>query len=315
MRNDAPHQHALRRVGALIEVVERQVHDAPYIMRAFELGEGVELVAERDQGTVGIERALRVCAGAGGVDDGRWIVRPHRFAAAGEVVRADGFAKLDQFPKRQQRRVLGVEHVAVVDDDKLPQGRKPVEHRQHLVDVLLILGDQHRSAGMAQHVLRLVTRTGRIEAVADRADALRGEVGEQPFRRRIADDGNAVAGLHAQRDQATADALDLLGQFLPRGFAVEAAAFHAQRNLARRARAPHGPAATEWSAALHPAQAPGRRDGQTAPHGYRAASYSQHPHPRRGPPLHRAAGRTRTDVSWESALGRASGDCFLSIIR
>ena len=49
------------------------------------------------------------------------------------------------------------EHIAVVDDDELAQGRKAIEHREHLVDMLLVLGHQHRGAGMAKHKLRFLT--------------------------------------------------------------------------------------------------------------------------------------------------------------
>src|SRR5215472_194832 len=86
---------------------------------------------------------------------------------------------------------------------------------------------------MTKHEFRLVARTGRIEAVADGAEALDGEVGKQPFRRGIADDGDAGATLHAKRDQAAPDARDLVGKLRPFGLAIEAAALYPKRRLRR----------------------------------------------------------------------------------
>src|SRR5262249_25370934 len=65
MGNDPLNQHALRCIRALVEVIERQVYDAADIAAAVELRESVELVAERDQRPMRVQRAFRMGAGAG----------------------------------------------------------------------------------------------------------------------------------------------------------------------------------------------------------------------------------------------------------
>src|SRR5262249_6942018 len=84
---------------------------------------------------------------------------------------------------------------------------------------------------MTKHEFRLVARTGRIEAVADGAEALDGEVDQQPFRRGIADDGDAVATLYAKSHQAACDARDLIGKLRPFGLAIKPAALYPKRRL------------------------------------------------------------------------------------
>src|SRR5207245_6384504 len=86
---------------------------------------------------------------------------------------------------------------------------------------------------MTKHEFRLVARTGGIEAVADGAEALDGEVGQQPFRRGVADDGDAVATLHTKRDQAAPDARDLVGKLQPFGLTIETAALGPKCSLRR----------------------------------------------------------------------------------
>ena len=102
-------------------------------------------------------------------------------------------------------RMAVAEHVAVVDDDDLAQARQPFGSGEHLVDMLLVFGDEHRCAAMPQHEFRLVARTGRIKPIADRADALRSEIGEQPLGQRIANDGDTVAGANPKGLQGKPD--------------------------------------------------------------------------------------------------------------
>ena len=66
---------------------------------------------------------------------------------------------------------------------------------QHLVGLLLVAGDDDPRAGVADDVLQLDPGIGRIDADRDRADHLGAEIGVKPFRRILAGDGDAVAGL------------------------------------------------------------------------------------------------------------------------
>ena len=67
--------------------------------------------------------------------------------------------------------------------------------RQDLVDVFLVLGDEDRGAAVAHLVLDLGGRGGRIDAVDDRAERLRGEIADHPFLADVAHDGDALAAL------------------------------------------------------------------------------------------------------------------------
>ena len=58
--------------------------------------------------------------------------------------------------------------------------------------MFLVLGHQHRGAAIPKDEFNLLPRTGRIKAEADCADALHGEVSQQPVRQWIPDDGDTV---------------------------------------------------------------------------------------------------------------------------
>ena len=102
--------------------------------------------------------------------------------------------EIKQFLERHQCGVAIAEHVAVVDDDDLAQAAgSRSSSGKTLSTCSWSSATSTRSAAVPQHELRFLARAGRIEAVADGADALGGEIGEQPFRQRVADDCDAVA--------------------------------------------------------------------------------------------------------------------------
>ena len=88
------------------------------------------------------------------------------------------------------------------------QRRQPVGQRQDPVDVFLVLGDEDRRAAVAHLVFDLGDRGGRIDAVDDGAERLRGEVADHPLLAGVAHDGDALAlaqpePLQAERATAT----------------------------------------------------------------------------------------------------------------
>ena len=102
---------------------------------------------------------------------------------------------------------------------------------EHLVGLLLVAGDDDARAGVADDVLQLDPGIGRIDADRDRADHLDAEIGVKPFRRILAGDGDAVAGLEAERQQAKRDGARGLVVVAP-GIAVpDAVILLAQREL------------------------------------------------------------------------------------
>ena len=92
--------------------------------------------------------------------------------------------------EREQRRLVHHHDVA--------QRRQPIGQRQDLVDVLLVLGDEHDRAAVAHLVFDLLGRGGRINAVDHGAERLGGQVADQPLLAGIRHDGDAIAGLQAR---------------------------------------------------------------------------------------------------------------------
>ena len=115
--------------------------------------------------------------------------------------------------EREERRL--------VHHDDVAQRRQPIRQRQNLVDVLLVLGDEHHRAAVAHLVLDLLGRGGRVDAVHHRAERLHSKVGDQPFLTGIRHDGDAITGRHAQRRQAFGRTRNEKGVFAPRPLAIE----------------------------------------------------------------------------------------------
>ena len=184
------------------------------------------------------QRALGMARGARGIDDEGRLLRlhlGHPRLEPSEVRIAAALAHLAEggelvVREREQRRL--------VDHDDVAQRRQPIRQRQDLVDVLLVLGDEHHRAAVAHLVLDLLGRGGRIDAVHDRAERLRGKVGDQPFLAGIRHDGDAITGRHAQRRQAFGRARDQQGVFAPSPLAIEPSFLARNAGASGRALAP-----------------------------------------------------------------------------
>jgi hypothetical protein len=82
---------------------------------------------------------------------------------------------------------------------------------QDLVELLLVLGEDHFGAGIVDQVFDLRRGIGRIDAGRNAAGAQDAHVGEHPFGHRVGDDRGDIAGLKACRVQGVGDLLrDLL---------------------------------------------------------------------------------------------------------
>ena len=99
---------------------------------------------------------------------------------------------------------LGVrvaEHRRIIEHDDRAQIGQPIGDRQDLVDIFLVFGDEDAGAAVAHLVLDLGRRRGRIDAVDDGAERLRGEVADHPLFADVAHDGDALAAFDAERLQ------------------------------------------------------------------------------------------------------------------
>ena len=80
----------------------------------------------------------------------------------------------------------------VEDDDRL-RGRAARAARQDLVELLLVLGEDHPGAGIIDQIFDLDRGIGRIDAGGNAAGAQDAHVGVHPFRHRVGDDRGDVA--------------------------------------------------------------------------------------------------------------------------
>jgi hypothetical protein len=212
------------------DVAERQVNDGA-LPGLRQLGVVLDHVARGgDVRAVGHERTFRMPGRAGGVDDEG---RPIGGDPVAESLQGLSCPRHQVFEARDPRTVIS-EHRRVVDDHDVAQAGQALEERQHLVDVLLVLGDEERGAGVAQLVLDLGGGGSRVDAVGHRAGRLRAQVGDHPFLARVAHDGDALAGLQAELEPARGAARHVVGVLAPADFAVQAQALGAISDAFRR---------------------------------------------------------------------------------
>src|SRR6266700_5314658 len=165
-----------------------------------------------------------------------------------------------------------------------------------------------RRAGNRSSIGSTLSTCSWSSAISTDAEALDGEVGQQPFRRGVADDGDAVATLHTKRDQAAPDARDLVGKLQPFGLTIETAALGPKCSL-RRSFVGDMKQQT-WNCQQRLMGKIEPRPAKTAGHAGLARHHSRTPDlvdVNHGSTGSRAGPR---DVSWRCPW-RASGGCFL----
>jgi hypothetical protein len=167
-------------------------------------GDDVERLAHVQDGAVvavAEHAALGRPGRARGVDEGERVLGRDRRGPRlelGGIARAPALADLVEGD--------GVRGVAVrIDDDQRAQLRQPVADGDDLGDLPGVLADDRHRVRVAHHPLALLGRVGRVDRHDDRAGARDGEVAVRPLRARVAQDADALAGLHAQVDEAEAD--------------------------------------------------------------------------------------------------------------
>ncbi len=110
----------------------------------------------------------------------------------------------------QQPRVVVVAHPAGLDVDDRLEVRQAVADLEDLVDLLLVLGDQHARAGVLQQVLDLGGRVRRVQAHRDGPAGDGAEVGVQPLGAVLGVDGHAVAGADPEGHQRVRGGLQVV---------------------------------------------------------------------------------------------------------
>ena len=175
-----------------------------------------------------------------------------------------------EFGQRHHHRIDEAGEAFHVEHDDLLQGRAARAAGQDLVELLLVLGEDHLGRGIVDEIFDLDRRIGRIDAGRNAAGAEDAHVGIDPFRHRVGDDRGDVAGPEADGVQAVGDVLGDLQPLPPAGRLPDAELLFADRgpvaarlhgraeNSSRSCRRPS--ALPVWPCSLPPSLAcPGRR--------------------------------------------------------
>ena len=143
-------------------------------------------------------RSLGTSRGARGVAIDSDIYLPLRIDCGVEPrVIHRSFGSFQDRRQRREPRLVIVPEPTIVDVEDRPQLRGVARHRQHLVDLLLILPYQHHRAGMSQQKPQLIDRGVRIGAHHARTDAERGDLQHELLFAILGDEGDDLATIQA----------------------------------------------------------------------------------------------------------------------
>ena len=196
----------------------------------------LQLVRHRQEVGVGEHRQLGPAGGAGGRAQEGDVVGLDRRHLAGEGVRragvgfgAQGFHGLEA---GQAGRLVAVHSPVVVVDDVLQLGQ-PVPHFQHLVHLLLVLGDHDPGRRRLQQPRQLRRHGVLVQPQGEGAQALGRQLGDRPLGPVVAHDCDAVALADAQRVQSQGEAPDPVQVARPGDLLPDAELLLAQGDAAR----------------------------------------------------------------------------------
>jgi hypothetical protein len=185
-------------------MAERQIAEHRVVLR-IQPKDGDDLHRGVHHAAVAEHRAFRHAGGAGRIDDDGCVV-----GLAGRECGVDRRAEFGRFAlaerhhrgKGHQAVLLVVAHAFHIDANdggQVGQAAFVALGIEHLVGLLVIAADDDLGARVAQDVLQLRPRIGRINAQTRAADHLRREIGVEPFRRVVARDCKPIAGAEAER--------------------------------------------------------------------------------------------------------------------
>jgi hypothetical protein len=161
-----------------------------------------------DQRAVTVHGALGLAGGARGVDQDGQVVgtpgRPQALEQAGmrAIVHRAGGAQVLQ---ARHHRVGEVGEALHVEHDDPGQQRQVRAHLERLVELLVVLDEEHARLRVGTQVCHLLGRVGGVDAVGHAAGALHREVDEHPFDDRAGEDGGALPRLESERREPHGD--------------------------------------------------------------------------------------------------------------
>ena len=225
--------------------------------RVVAAGDAFGDMAERQKGQPLIalvpgERQLRVHAVLHRIDDVAMAVhgtlgrprRARRVDQDGEVVgRARGDQLLEQrvlalavvasggheLVERDDHRVAEGAQALHVEHDDLAQGRAALAHVERLVELLVVLDEQHRGLRIVDQVFELLGGVGGIDAGGDATGTQDAEVGVVPFRHGVGQHRGHVAGTETGLVQGEGDCARTLKPLVPRDGVPDAVELLAHR--------------------------------------------------------------------------------------
>ena len=87
-------------------------------------------------------------------------------------------------------------------DDMLELDQTTVERREILVELLLIVANRNLGAAVIDDVCHLINSVGHVDGCGDPGCGADAHLGDHPVAAVVTDKCNAIAGLHAERDQS-----------------------------------------------------------------------------------------------------------------
>ncbi len=180
---------------------------------------------EQDR-AMGQHRALRRAGRAGGVDQhGKIVGRDHGDAGLPGIRTCGmmGSPARQQIGKALAHRVAQVAQRLHVEHHDAAQRRALGADFQRLVELLLVLHEQHRRTAVVQHMRNLIRRAAGENANGHAARAENAEIGIGPFRAGFRQHGGAVPGREPDGGQTQADMARVIRKVRPGDFLPDAA--------------------------------------------------------------------------------------------
>ena len=147
--------------------------------------------------------------------------------------------ELQEVVPEQQPFVVGADQASRLDeDDPLQLGDPLAVDLEHLVDLLLVLGEVDLGARVTEQVLDLGGRVGRVQTDRDAPHGDGRQVEDDPLRPVLAMDRDPIARCDTERQQPVGGVLDQPPRLLPRVLAPDAEVLLAHRDLLRAALRP-----------------------------------------------------------------------------
>ena len=142
-----------------------------------------------------------------------------------------GAALLAQLRQPHDHGIVQAAQAFGVEDHDLAQQGQAIAYLEHLVELLIVLDEQHHRARVFAQVLHLGCGVGRVDAIGHGAAAEHGQIGHQPVAVGVGQDGGHLPVLQAQMQQTAGDLAHRLADLLPGLRLPDAQLFLAQPHL------------------------------------------------------------------------------------